>query len=67
MLTYRRGLDCFHGFSVGSGAVLFSYFVGDFFLVPCFSGWNYPALGGAGELFSRFPRLGMPSGVTLVN
>ena len=66
MLTYRRGLDGFHGFS-DNGRVLFLFFhiCWGLFLVPLFC-WNYRR-GRRGELFSRFPRLGMLSGVTLVN
>lgn len=65
MLTYRRGLDGFHGFSDnGQVLFLFSYLLGTLF--GSFSVGTTGA-GGAGNCFSRFPRLGMPSGVTLVN
>lgn len=66
MLTYRRGLDGFHGFS-DNGQVLFLFFifVGDSFWFRFSVGTT--GAGGAGNCFSRFPRLGMPSGVTLVN
>ena len=66
MLTYRRGLDGFHGFSDnGRVLFLFSYLLGTLFGSAFLLGTT--GAGGAGNCFSRFPRLGMPSGVTLVN
>lgn len=66
MLTYRRGLDGFHGFSDnGRVLFLFSYLLGTLFGSAFLLG--LPARAARGIVFSRFPRLGMPSGVTLVN
>lgn len=54
MLTYRRGLDCFHGFSDnGRVLFLFSYFVGDSFWFRFSVGTT--GAGGAGNCFPVFP------------
>lgn len=63
MLTYRRGLDGFHGFS-DNGRVLFLF---SYLLGTLFGSAFLLELPARGIVFSRFPRLGMPSGVTLVN
>lgn len=66
MLTYRRGLDGFHGFSDnGRVLFLFSYLLGTLFGSAFLL--ELPARVARGIVFSRFPRLGMPSGATLVN
>lgn len=50
MLTYRRGLDGFHGFSDnGRVLFLFSYFVGDSFWFRFSVGTT--GAGGAGNCF----------------
>lgn len=66
MLTYRRGLDGFHGFSDnGRVLFLFSYLLGTLFGSAFLL--ELPARAARGIVFFRFPRLVMLSGVTLVN
>lgn len=65
MLTNRRGLDGFMVFLLVVVCCSFFRFVGDSFWFRFSVGTT--GAGGAGNCFSRFPRLGMLSGVTLVN
>lgn len=72
-------LSGFLGSSFWCDGVCFLIFGGECFLSFCLFGFGplfffwiryscWPTgAGGAGNCFSRFPRLGMPSGVTLVN